>query len=179
MRIIGGKHKGRKFAVAPGFRGRPTTDFGKEGLFNILNHRVYLQGATVLDLFSGAGGISLEFASRGASQITSIERGGPGVKTLKSNYEILGYDSFQVIRGDALSFVKKAVGSYDIIFADPPYELPEMGKLPSMILTSGLLAEGGLVIVEHGEETDFSEVEGFEETRKYGHVNFSFFTLDE
>ncbi len=179
MRVIGGKFKGRKFGVAPGFKGRPTTDFGKEGLFNILNHRVYLQGANVLDLFSGAGGISLEFASRGAAFVTSIERGGPGCKTLKSNFEMVDYSTFHVIRGDVFSFLKNAKGQYDVIFADPPFDLEQMSKLPQMILSSGLLTPDGLLIIEHGGETNFEKEAGFEESRKYGHVNFSFFTLGE
>jgi 16S rRNA (guanine966-N2)-methyltransferase len=179
MRVIGGQYRGRKFGVAPGFRGRPTTDFAKEGLFNMLTHRVDLQGANVLDLFSGAGGISLEFASRGADFVTSIERGGPGCKTLKSNFEMVNYTTFHVIRGDAFSFLKNAKGQYDVIFCDPPFDIDQMAKLPQLILSSGLLTPDGLLIMEHGEKTHFEKENGFEESRKYGHVNFSFFTLGE
>jgi 16S rRNA (guanine(966)-N(2))-methyltransferase RsmD len=178
MRIISGKYKGKRL-VAPGnLPARPTTDFAKEALFNLLSNRYFLDDVAVLDLFTGTGNISFEFASRGAQQITAVDSHNGSVRFIRKTAEDLGFDDLYAIRGDAFRFIKDGRGKYDIIFCDPPYELPKLETLPDLILESGMLKEDGLLVIEHGMHTSFEEHPQLEETRKYSSVNFSFFTQD-
>ena len=177
MRITGGQWKGRRPKIAKGFQGRPTTDFGREGLFNLLNSRVDLEGLTVLDLFAGTGMVALEFLSRGSEAVTSVEQNPGavrGIATLIRDWEIEGW---QVIRADAVQFIRKSLTQYDLVFADPPYDLPHLDALPEAVLKGTLLVPGGWFILEHGERTDVSRKPHYVETRKYGHVHFSLFHL--
>ena len=175
MRIIGGALKGRRVAPVKGWTGRPTTDFGRESLFNLLRSRVDIDGADVLDLFAGSGMVSLEFASRGAASVTALERDPKAVRHISSAFDQFGLDHCRALRGDVFQFVTRPITSFDIVFADPPYDLNRMSELPALILGSGLLAPDGLLILEHGERTHFEDEPGFIEHRHYGQVHFSFF----
>lgn len=175
MRIIGGDLKGRRVAPVKGWTGRPTTDFGRESLFNLLRSRVDIEGADVLDLFAGSGMVSLEFASRGASSVTSIESDPKAVRHISQAFEQFDLGHCRAIRGDVWQFITRPIAGFDIVFADPPYQLDRLGELPSTILQGPLLHPGGLLIVEHGERTHFEDHPSFIEQRHYGQVHFSFF----
>jgi len=178
MRIIGGVHKGRVLKVPSGLPVRPTTDFAKEGLFNILNSRYDLTEMRVLDLFSGTGHISLEFASRGAINVLAVDQNFKCVGFLKSTAQDLSLP-ISVIKSDVFDFLKKATQKFDLIFADPPYDHDEILKLPDVVFSKQLLNPGGVLVVEHGPRTKFDEKSGFAFHRKYGNVNFSFFQEKE
>lgn len=153
---------------------RPTTDFAKEGLFNILNNRIDLEGANLLDLFSGTGHISLEFASRGAGTVTAVDENFKCVGFLRSAASDLDAP-INTIKSDVFTFLKSATGSFDLIFADPPYDLPNIPEIHQLVMEKGLMAENGWLIIEHGPRTNLSQLAGFKDQRKYGNVNFSFF----
>lgn len=176
MRIISGDFKGRSIEVPRNFRGRPTTDYARESLFNILAHRMDMEGASVLDLFSGTGAVSVECASRGASAVLAVELSPVHVKFIRRNFDTFGMDHAEVIRHDVFRFLETGKGKFEFIFADPPYDLPGLIKLPEIVRSSGMLKENGIFVLEHPDKTDFSAVPGFEEYRRYGNVNFSFFT---
>ena len=175
MRIISGKYKGRVIKVPTNFRARPTTDFAKENLFNILSHSFGLEGISVLDLFSGTGSIAFEFVSRGAASVTAVEKNFQHSRHLKQTAEKLDIANIQIIKSDAFLFLAKVKKSYDLIFADPPYNMEHIDSLPSKIFNSNLLASDGLFILEHSKDYQFSENPFFNEQRTYGSVNFSFF----
>ncbi len=160
------------------FKGRPTTDFARESLFNLLRSRVDLEGARVLDLFAGTGMVGIECASRGAESVTAVEMQRSACVYIKESYSTLGYDKAVVINSDVFSFIKKGFVKYDFVFADPPYDLKNLDKFPGHVRESGLLSQEGLFCLEHGESNSFDGVEGFLEKRKYGHVHFSFFTFE-
>lgn len=174
MRIIGGKYKGKAIKVPGGLPVRPTTDFAKEGLFNILTNRVDFESCSVLDLFSGTGHISLEFASRGSAEIVSVDKNFRCTGFLKATSKELGF-GIQVIKEDVFDFLKSTTARFDLIFADPPYDLKEIPDIHRLVFEQNLLRHGGLLIIEHGPKTRLEELHGFTQQRKYGNVNFSFF----
>lgn len=174
MRIIGGIHKGKVIKVAKDLPVRPTTDFAKEGLFNMLANKVDFEGLTVLDLFSGTGHISLEFASRGAKDIVGVDQHFKCVGFLKSISKELGLN-INAIKSDVFDFLKKSNSKFDLIFADPPYDLKEIPDIHKLVFEGGLLNENALLIIEHGQRTKLEDLQGFLQHRKYGNVNFSFF----
>ncbi len=176
MRIISGKFKSRRFSPPKNFPSRPTTDFAKESLFNILENRLYIEGAQVLDLFAGTGNISLEFLSRGAEHVLSIDNSFVSFKYMKKAMHEVGAENWKVIKNDVFKYAAKLDSQYDIIFADPPFGLKKIYDIPGLVLNSTLLKSDGLLIVEHGRETNFSDHEYFEQQRDYGGVKFSFFT---
>lgn len=175
MRIITGKYKGRHFDVPRTFKARPTTDFAKENIFNVLMGYMDLEGAIALDLFAGTGSISLELVSRGCTKVVSVEADREHAAFIHKCFEKLGDDSDMLIRGDVFRFVKSCRQKFDFIFADPPYALPRLAELPDLIFEHGLLADGGLLVFEHGKQNDFSAHPFFLEHRAYGSVNFSIF----
>lgn len=183
MRIIGGKYKRRRFDVPKSFNARPTTDFAKENLFNVLQHYINLEGITALDLFSGTGSISIELLSRGASRVVALEQRREHATFIHSVAKELGEEKhLQVLQADVFRFIRGAKSQsslYDFIFADPPYKLSEIAVLPELILSSGLLKPDGLLVVEHPQQYDFSSLPHFAERRVYGSVNFSLFFLGE
>jgi 16S rRNA (guanine(966)-N(2))-methyltransferase RsmD len=140
---------------------------------------VDLEGAEVLDLFSGSGMVSLEFASRGAASVTSIEREPKAVKHLDAAFEQFDCTNCRALRGDVWQFINRPITSFDIVFADPPYAMDRLQELPSIILAGSLLQPEGLLILEHGERTHFEDERGFIERRNYGQVHFSFFRHPE
>jgi len=178
MRIVSGKHKGRRITAPGNLPVRPTTDMAKEALFNILNNDYYFDQVRVLDLFSGIGSISLEFASRGSSHIVSVDSHHGCVNFLeKINSELQG--DIQTVKSDAFLFLERSNEKFDIIFADPPYdmEIDKFQKLVNLIFERGLLDADGKLIIEHGQQTSLSEHPNFDQLRKYGSNLFSFFSL--
>jgi 16S rRNA (guanine(966)-N(2))-methyltransferase RsmD len=169
-------YKGRRFDVPHTFKARPTTDFAKEGLFDVLfNYLDFGEGLLALDLFAGTGSISIELVSRGCARVVSVEKDKAHFAFICKVMEGVGTDKCLPVRGDAFKFIKGAREAFDFIFADPPYDLPLLETIPEVIFKNGLLKEQGLLVVEHGKHTDFSAREHFVEQRVYGSVNFSFF----
>ena len=175
MRIISGRNKGRKIVAPANLPVRPTTDLGKESLFNILNNYFYFDRITVLDLFAGTGNISLEFASREAVSVTSVDNFQGCTDFIRKMAATLKYDNLSVIKSDAFAFLEKSRQQYDIIFADPPYDLEGIEKLPELVFGKGLLKKEGWLVLEHSKIYDFSEHPQFYQHRKYGKLNFTFF----
>ena len=181
MRIITGKYKGRHFDIPRTFKARPTTDFAKENIFNVLVQYVDFDGAEALDLFSGTGSISLELVSRGCSRVVSVELDRDHHRFIQDCMKKLTANSQEPIaniipiRGDVFRFVKSCKQQFDFIFSDPPYALKELATLPDLIFERQLLKEEALFVLEHGKDYDFSEHPHFVEHRQYGSVNFSLF----
>ena len=175
MRIISGKYKGRRITVPKSFKARPTTDFAKENLFNVLNNYIDFQETVALDLFSGTGSISYELVSRGCPEVHAVEHNFRMYRAIKENAALLGMSGLQVFRADVFGFVSHAGHSYDLVFADPPYELKNIDALPGLIFGHKLLNPGGWFILEHSGKYDFTAHDFFEEKRAYGSVNFSIF----
>ncbi len=176
MRIITGIYKGRRFDVPRSFKARPTTDFAKENIFNVLNAYTDFDGSTALDLFAGTGSISLELVSRGCKRVVSVEQDRDHHAFILQCLKKLGTDTCLPVRGDVFRFVKSCKQQFDFIFADPPYALKNLGEIPDIIFEKGLLPDGGMFVLEHGKEYDFSTNTHFVEHRAYGSVNFSLFT---
>ncbi len=178
MRIISGKYGRRRFSVPGGIVARPTTDMARENLFNILRGITDIEGATTLDLFAGTGAITFEMLSRGAAHATAVEKAALQTRFINDVARQLGcQDDIIIIRGDAMRFIDTAPTAYDIVFADPPYNLPGFGDIPAKILAGRLLRPGSLFIIEHSDKYDFSELPHFCDHRTYGAVNFSFFSI--
>lgn len=193
MRIVAGKYRGRHFDVPRSFKARPTTDFAKENLFNVLRSYIDFErdAPLALDLFSGTGSITLELLSRGCSHVTSVELDALHVGFIRRFVQTLGAEAdVTLLRADVLRFLHRAPGTYDFIFADPPYTLPEIPQLPDLIFREApadkgedvpsipypsLLSSGGLFVLEHGKTNDFSTHPHFVAHRTYGSVHFSFF----
>lgn len=178
MRIIGGIHKGKVIKVAKDLPVRPTTDFAKEALFNILANKVDFEGLTVLDLFSGTGHISLEFASRGAGSVTAVDQSFKCAGFLRSISKDLKLE-VNAMKGDVFDFIKNCTAKFDLIFADPPYDLATIPQIHEGIMKSALLKPNGILIIEHGHKTKLDDLAFFTQHRKYGNVNFSFFENKE
>lgn len=178
MRIIGGKYKGRMFSPGKKFKARPTTDIAREGLFNILQNRYEFSNKKVLDLFSGTGSMGYEFLSRGCEHATLVENNFMHYKFILEVLAKLDIENAKVFKADVFKFLKKSPETFNIIFADPPFNLPDFEKVPEAVLESGLLAAEGVFILEHPKEFDFSKNSSFKEIRRYGKVHFSFFEKD-
>ena len=179
MRIIGGTHKGRVIKTPNNLPVRPTTDFAKESIFNILNNHFEFDGLKILDLFCGTGNMSYEFASRGCGEITSVDNNYSCCEFVKKTIAVFQMNEVKVIKSDAFAFLKRTTGNYHIVFCDPPYDMENFELLPELVFSKDLLKPGGWLIVEHGERTDLSKIEHFREHRSYGNVNFSIFTLNK
>jgi 16S rRNA (guanine(966)-N(2))-methyltransferase RsmD len=179
MRIITGRYKGRHFDIPRTFKARPTTDFAKENIFNVLTQYVDFDGATALDLFSGTGSISLELLSRGCQQVVSVEMDRDHHRFIQDCLKKLDTKACIPIRGDVFRFLKSCKQQYDFIFADPPYALKELPEIPELVIGRQLLKDGGIFVFEHGKDYDFSNHPHFLEHRSYGSVNFSLFTAAE
>ena len=178
MRIINGTQRGKIIKVPKGLPVRPTTDFAKEALFNILANKIDIENTSVLDLFSGTGHISLEFASRGSNNVTAVDKNAQCVGFLRTISKELKFD-INTVKSDVFLFLKNCKTSFDLIFADPPYDLDEIPKINEMVFTNRLLKENGILIIEHGPKTNLEHCQGFTQHRKYGNVNFSFFELKQ
>ena len=176
MRVITGKYKWRHFDVPRTFKARPTTDFAKENLFNVLKGYIdFDEEPTALDLFSGTGSITLELLSRGCSRVVSVEADALHYSFICGFVEKLQDLNAFPVRADVFRFLSKCHEQFDFVFADPPYALPQLEQLPDIILSHQLLREDGLFVLEHGKKQDFSNHPRFVDHRAYGSVNFSFF----
>ena len=175
MRIIGGKYKGRRIVPPGNLKARPTTDFAREGLFNILNNRVDFETINVLDLFSGTGSISYEFASRGAVSVHLVEKDPRHISGIKRIIKDLDIENIRTIHIDVRAYLKTCSVKYDIVFADPPYDLKWLKELPDLVTQTGVIYEDGFFILEHPKGLSFTGHKLFFEHRNYGGVNFSFF----
>lgn len=178
MRIIRGKYGRRRFEVPKNITARPTTDFARENLFNVLENLDDFEGKTALDLFAGTGAISLEFASRGCSEVTAVEQAPVQAQFIRSVKDKLGDTALRVIKGDVFKFIATCGRSFDFIFADPPYDHPRFEEVPELILSSAMVKSGTVVIIEHSRTRDFSTLPGFSQHRVYGSVNFSIFIVE-
>jgi 16S rRNA (guanine(966)-N(2))-methyltransferase RsmD len=178
MRIISGKFKSRRITAPSKLPVRPTTDMAKEALFNILNNNYYFDEIAVLDLFSGTGNICYEFGSRGCDKITAVDGDFGCVQFITKTSEELELN-ITALKSDVFSFLEKTTLKSDIIFADPPYDLPieEFEKIPELVFKNNLLTEAGSLIIEHAKHTDLSHIPNFSNNRKYGGSVFSFFEL--
>lgn len=177
MRIIRGKYGRRRFDVPTNITARPTTDFARENIFNIIENLVDLEGATALDLFAGTGAVSFEFLSRDCSRVVSVEKAATQYNFIKKVAGILGDSNIMPIKGDALRYLDSATEAFDIVFADPPYQMENFAEIPEKILSSKAVKPGTIVIVEHNRNHDFSHLPGFIDHRTYGSVNFSIFRI--
>lgn len=175
MRIITGLYKGRHFDVPRSFKARPTTDFAKENIFNVLNGYIDLEGCDALDLFAGTGSITLEMLSRACGNVVSVEKDRDHARFITQCVQKIGVRNHILIKGDVFRFIKSCHRQFDFIFADPPYALPELATIPDLVLSKGLLKDGGIFVFEHGKDHDFSSHPCFVEHRHYGSVNFSLF----
>ncbi len=176
MRIISGKHKSRRINAPINLPVRPTTDMAKEALFNILNNQYYFDQISVLDIFAGIGSIGFEFASRGTQQITCIDQHQGCIKFLEKINTELGFE-IQIIKSDAFSFLEKTNSKFDVVFADPPYDLSQekFQNIVDLVFNKDLLNENGLLIIEHSKKTILSHNSTFIRSKKYGSNVFSFF----
>lgn len=179
MRIIRGKYGRRRFEVPRNITARPTTDFARENLFNVLENMTDLEGKTALDLFAGTGAVSWEFVSRGCSSVTAVEQAPTQAGFIRSVKEKLEDTVLKLVRGDVFKFIERCRDSYDIIFADPPYDHPRFAEIPELILSSSMIKEGTITVVEHNRNHDFSALPGFRRHLVYGSVNFSIFQRGE
>lgn len=177
MRVISGIYKGRRFDIPRTFKARPTTDFAKENLFNVLSNRLDFESGElqVLDLFAGTGSISLELLSRGCAQVVSVEKDREHYAFICRVRQQLETTNWLPVRADVFRFAQTVNRQFDFIFADPPYELKGLETLPEIVLNHGLLKADGLFVLEHGKKNHFEEHPCFVERRVYGSVNFSFF----
>jgi len=176
VRIIRGIYKARRFSPPKGFPSRPTTDYAKEGLFNIIEHRIDLFDLNILDLCAGTGNISLEFLSREAGNVTSVDKHPICASYMYKLQKELGIgNEWLITKNEVRSFLEKTQEKYDLIFADPPYDMSFHGTIAERVFEHNLLTENGLLIIEHGKQTDLSNHPNFTEVRNLGNVYFSFF----
>lgn len=179
MRIVSGKLKGRQIPVRKNFSARPTTDFAKESLFNILNNYFDFEETDVLDLFAGTGSISYEFASRGCPKVITVEKDFRSFDFIRQTAKELKLDSIRGVKSDVFNFLGRCSESFDIVFADPPYELENIAEIPDAVFKSKALKENGWFILEHGSNNLFNHISGFKEMRVYGNVHFSIFRKEQ
>ncbi len=175
MRIISGKYKRRFIKPPKDLPVRPTTDLARESLFNILENKLELNGKEVLDLFSGTGAVSYEFISRGCKSVLAVDANYRCTQFIKKTASEFEMKDLSIIKGDVFKFLAKTHLTFDIIFADPPYELENLDTLPDLVFDNKLLKTDGIFVLEHPKVYDFSGHPNFLEHRKYGKVNFSFF----
>ena len=178
MRIIGGALKGKTIFPPAGYNARPTTDFAREGLFNILDNEYDFADLKVLDLFAGTGAIGFEFASRGASQVYSIEMSRDNCAFIKAEAARLGISNLKVVHNNVFDFLPLCREKFDRIFADPPYALTGLEKIPDLIFERDLLHPEMYFILEHGGDHNFASHPKFKKEKVYGRVHFSFFEQD-
>ncbi|MBI2275486.1 MAG: methyltransferase domain-containing protein [Chitinophagaceae bacterium] len=180
MRIISGKWGGRRIhppAKMP--HTRPTTDIAKEGLFNILQNRMVFEGIKTLDLFGGTGCISYELASRGAADMTVVEKDNTMHAFIRKNMDLLGAENVKILKMDVFTYLNTCTESFDFIFAGPPYALGSIDELPKIIVAKKLINPGGFFVLEHTPRNQYENFAGFSFVRNYGSTLFSFFVREE
>ncbi len=175
MRIIAGTLRGRRLNPPANLPVRPTTDMARESLFNILNNYVYYEDCKVLDLFAGTGAVSIEFVSRGVEHVTSVDINNACTDYIKSEVNRLNLNNVHVVRTDVFDLLKHVNTKFDIVFADPPYSMQGLEKLPDLVCNNDMLTDDGIFILEHPKENSFENHPNFWQHRTYGKVNFTFF----
>jgi len=175
MRIISGRYKGRRISLPKNFKARPTTDFAKENLFNVLNNMIDWETSDVLDLFGGTGSISLEFASRGCPRVVCVEKAPLNYTFIEKTIADLDANEISLLKMDVFKYLEFCKDQFDIIFADPPYDLKFLPEVPKFVFEKNLLKNEGIFIMEHPKEYDFSNFPLYKDKRVYGSVNFSIF----
>ena len=178
MRIVGGKYRGRVFSPGKSFKARPTTDMAKESLFNVLQNSVDFEEIRALDLFSGTGSISYEFASRGCTDVTAVEINPAHLQFIKEVIEKLGEKNIRLVKSNVFVFAKRINEQFDLIFADPPYDHPKFAEVADLVFKNNLLNPGGLFILEHSGQFDYSHHPNFKDLRQYGSVHFTMFDFE-
>ncbi len=178
MRIIRGRYRRHTIVPPRTLKARPTTDMAKEALFTILENNFDLSEVSVLDLFSGTGSISYEFASRGTRQVMLVENDPRHYRFIRDTLRQLDMREVETVKGNVFSFLRHAPRAFDIVFADPPYDLPDLEKLPDMVLKGELLRPRGWFVLEHSRKQDFRHHPHFLFSKKYGQVHFSFFSRE-
>ncbi len=178
MRIVGGEFSGRRFSPPTSTPARPTTEVAKEGLFNILQNMIDIEDIKTCDLFGGTGSISYELASRGAGDLTLIERDTGNIAFIKKTAEALGIsEKLHIIKGEVFKFMKQSTDRYDFIFAGPPYALQNIDDLPMLVFEKNMLAQDGIFVLEHTPRNDYQQHPNFMRMKNYGTTVFSFFKL--
>lgn len=177
MRIIRGKYGRRRFDVPHNITARPTTDFARENIFNVLENLLDFEETVALDLFAGTGAISFELLSRGCKSVTAVEKASVQAAFIRKVKDLLGDDNLHIVKGDVFKFVTSCNTKFDFIFADPPYDLPRFAEVPELVLGSEMLRDGTVFVLEHSDKYDFSALPYFLERRSYGSVNFSIFKI--
>ena len=179
MRVVSGKYRRRRFDVPKTFKARPTTDFAKENLFNVLSNYIDFDGVDALDLFAGTGSITIELLSRGCRKVVSVEKDNMHYSFIKKVLSELKDTDCVLLRSNVFSFLSKTSDTFDFVFADPPYALKELADIPDIVMGhEGLLSDGGIFVLEHGKDYDFSSHRDFFCHKSYGSVNFSFFSKE-
>ena len=176
MRIISGQYRGRRLDPVKLEFTRPTTDFAREGLFNMLHSRIDFEGLEVLDLYTGSGAVAMEFISRGVEHAVVVDNNYQSVKFISEIKEKWSVQNIEVIKNEALKYLDRCSVAYDIIFADPPYGSDEYEELLKIVFDKGLLKEDGYLILEHDKKREFSSHGNFDFQRAFGNVNFSIFS---
>tara|TARA_R110002050_G_scaffold200591_1_gene335501 strand:+ start:47678 stop:48217 length:540 start_codon:yes stop_codon:yes gene_type:complete len=179
MRIIHGKYKSKHIVAPKNLPVRPTTDMAKEGIFNVIDNEFYFENMVVLDLFSGTGNISYEFASRGAKSVTSVDNNYNCIRFIKATASELGFDQMSVFKSDVTKYLESSKSSFRLIYADPPYHMEGQQEMVEFIMNGTLLEPNGWFIIEHDSHHSFESIEGFKQQRRYGSVNFSIFVKPE
>lgn len=178
MRIIRGKFGRRRFDVPSNITARPTTDFARENIFNVIENIIDIEGIDALDLFAGTGAITFELLSREAASVTAVEKAATQLRFIEKTAATLKVDNLRLICGDVFKYLSMArQNSFDFVFADPPYDMPRFEDVPAMVLNSNIIRPGGIFIIEHSKKHDFSALPGFHSHRVYGSVNFSIFSI--
>lgn len=175
MRIVSGKYRGRRLQPPVGLPVRPTTDFAKEGLFNVLNNIIDFESVRVLDLFTGTGSISFEFLSRGVVEVTAVDANFKCIDFIRKSADHFGITNLKPVKANVFGLLKHPFGTFEIIFADPPYDLDGLADLPDQVFASGMLADEGLFIMEHSSRLKYETHPCFVQKRVYGSVNFTIF----
>ncbi len=179
MRIIGGVLKGKTVNLPAHYNARPTTDFAREGLFNVLDNEYEFDDLKVLDLFGGTGAVSFEFASRGASRVYCVEMARDNASFIISEAKRLRLQNVTVVRNNVFDFLPLCYEKFDIVFADPPYALEGLETIPDKVFSKDILHPGCYFILEHGDEHSFTGHPCFKKEKRYGRVHFSFFAKDD
>ncbi|MFC3197482.1 16S rRNA (guanine(966)-N(2))-methyltransferase RsmD [Parapedobacter deserti] len=177
MRIIGGSHAGLRLHPPATLPVRPTTDMAKEALFNILQNRMDFKEIHALDLFAGTGNLAFELASRGAAEVVAVDIHFKCARFIKDTASKLNLSAIKAIKADALKFIAACAEKFDFIFADPPYDLPQLPQLPDQVLKRGMLKPGGILVLEHSSTRTVGAHANLIDTRKYGYSSFSFYQL--
>jgi 16S rRNA (guanine966-N2)-methyltransferase len=179
VRIISGRLRGKKIIAPQTLPVRPTTDFAKTGLFNILSNRISWPNTTALDLFAGTGNISYEMISRGVANITAVDLDKRCVAFIQKTFDDIHAINTSVIHSDALEFLDQCTSTFDLIFADPPFAESPVNDLVSLVFNKKLLRKNGLLVIEHSSDMSFTIPEYIPEKRTYGAVSFSIFVAEK